>query len=82
MDCRGLQPYFWNSVAVTVRNVATGAAVANATVSGSFSPGGTASCLTGKAVTYDVTSDGPATLTLSDGRVLRLVNGSNSGVLR
>jgi hypothetical protein len=32
---------------VTVRDVNTGAAVANATVSGTFSPGGTSSCLTG-----------------------------------
>jgi len=32
---------------VTVRDVNSGAAVANATVSGSFSPGGAASCLTG-----------------------------------
>jgi subtilisin family serine protease len=35
------------SVVVTVRDVNTGAAVANATVSGSFAPGGGASCVTG-----------------------------------
>ncbi len=36
-------------------------------------------CLTG-AVRYAVRSDGPATLTLSDGRALRLVAGMNEGV--
>lgn len=34
------------SVTVSVRDVNSGAAVANATVSGSFSPGGTSSCVT------------------------------------
>ncbi len=33
-------------VTATVRNISSGASVANATVSGSFSPGGTASCVT------------------------------------
>lgn len=37
-------------------------------------------CLTG-AFAYAITSDGPATITLSDGRVLRLVAGPNSGTL-
>ncbi|MDK3255980.1 hypothetical protein [Blastococcus capsensis] len=37
-------------------------------------------CLTG-AFTYELTSDGPATLTLSDGRVLRLTAGVNRGSL-
>jgi len=37
----------WQAIAtVTVRNVNTGAAIANATVSGTFSPGSTVSCLT------------------------------------
>ncbi|MFD0669492.1 S8 family peptidase [Ramlibacter sp. MAHUQ-53] len=35
------------SATINVRDVATGAAVANATVSGSFAPGGTFSCKTG-----------------------------------
>lgn len=35
------------SATVTVRDVNSGAAVANATVSGSFSPGGSGSCVTG-----------------------------------
>ncbi len=35
------------SVTASVRDVATGAAVVNATVSGSFSPGGAGSCVTG-----------------------------------
>ena len=37
-------------------------------------------CLTG-AFTYAITSDGPATVTLSDGRVLILAAGANSGTL-
>ena len=37
-------------------------------------------CLTG-AFTYAITSDGPATITMSDGRVLRLVAGANTGTL-
>ncbi len=38
-------------------------------------------CLTG-AFRYAVTSDGPSVLRLSDGRVLRLVEGLNTGTLR
>jgi subtilisin family serine protease len=38
-------------VLVAVRDVNTGAAIANATVTGSFSPGGSASCVTGSAGT-------------------------------
>ena len=37
-------------------------------------------CLTG-AFAYAIHSDGPATLTLSDGRVLALVAGDNTGTL-
>jgi dienelactone hydrolase len=37
-------------------------------------------CLT-RAFAYTITSDGPATVTLSDGRVLRLVAGTNTGAL-
>jgi hypothetical protein len=37
-------------------------------------------CLTG-AVEYAIESDGPATLTLSDGRVLALVAGDNTGTV-
>ena len=37
-------------------------------------------CLPG-AFTYAITSDGPAVLTLSDGRVLRLAAGANEGTL-
>lgn len=37
------------------------------------------SCLGGKAVQYEITTDVPATLTLSDGRSRTLVAGSNSG---
>jgi aqualysin 1 len=43
------------SAVVTVRNVSSGAVVANATVNGSFSPGGNGSCVTG--------SNGSCTLT-------------------
>ena len=37
-------------------------------------------CLTG-AFAYAITSDGPATMTLSDGRVLHLTAGANTGTL-
>lgn len=36
-------------------------------------------CSTGKSLRYDIISDGQAVLTLSDGRVLALVAGMNSG---
>jgi subtilisin family serine protease len=44
------------SVTVGVRDVSSGAAVANATVSGSFSPGGKGSCVTGSSGTCTITS--------------------------
>ncbi|MDC0663410.1 prolyl oligopeptidase family serine peptidase [Marinobacter sp. SS21] len=37
-------------------------------------------CLEGMAFHYDIDSDGPATLSLSDGRVLDLVAGRNQGI--
>lgn len=37
-------------------------------------------CLEGMAVHYDIDSDGPATLALSDGRVVELVAGKNQGI--
>lgn len=46
---------------VTVRDVDTGAAVANATVAGSFSPGGNANCVTGTNGSCTLTS-GPIKL--------------------
>ncbi|REH40226.1 prolyl oligopeptidase family protein [Paraperlucidibaca baekdonensis] len=36
-------------------------------------------CSRGESLRYDIVSDGPATLTFSDGRVLSLVAGQNSG---
>ena len=44
------------SAAVTVRDVNSGAAVANATVSGSFSPGGDSRCVTGASGSCTLTS--------------------------
>lgn len=44
------------SVAIAVRDVNSGAAVANATVAGSFSPGGAASCVTDASGSCTVTS--------------------------
>ncbi|HEX8066653.1 MAG TPA: prolyl oligopeptidase family serine peptidase [Thermoleophilaceae bacterium] len=38
-------------------------------------------CLAGKAVAYDLTSDGPATLRLSDGRTIQLGDGRAQGTL-
>jgi subtilisin family serine protease len=43
-------------VTITVRNVATGAAVANVKATGSFSPGGSVSCVTGSTGACTVTS--------------------------
>ncbi len=44
------------SAVVTVRDVSSGAMVANATVSGSFSPGGNGSCVTGTSGSCTLTS--------------------------
>jgi aqualysin 1 len=44
------------SAVVTVRNISGGAVVANATVSGSFSPGGNGSCVTGASGSCTLTS--------------------------
>jgi subtilisin family serine protease len=44
------------SAAVTVRDVNSGATVANATVTGSFTPGGTSSCVTGSTGACTLTS--------------------------
>jgi hypothetical protein len=41
----------------------------------------TRACLAGESVAYDVTSDGPATLALSDGRKLDLPAGRAQGTL-
>lgn len=38
-------------------------------------------CSNGQSLRYDISSDGPVTLTLSDGRVLALTQGMNSGQL-
>lgn len=38
-------------------------------------------CLRGKPVTYDITSDGPSTLRFSDGRTLQLGQGRSQGTL-
>ena len=62
----------WQAVAtVTIRNVTTSAGVANATVSGSFSPGGTASCVTGSAGSCSMSS---AMLSLSTRETQMTVN--------
>ncbi|SDX65438.1 alpha/beta hydrolase [Marinobacter mobilis] len=37
-------------------------------------------CFEGMAVHYDIDSDGPATLALSDGRIVELVAGKNQGI--
>ena len=44
------------SATVTVRDINSGAAVANATVTGSFTPGGSSSCVTGAAGSCTLTS--------------------------
>lgn len=41
---------------------------------------GTTDCLAGKAVQYELDTDVPLTLTLSDGRVRELPVGSSNGV--
>lgn len=44
------------TVTITVRDTATGATIANATVSGGFAPGGSATCTTGSTGACSVTS--------------------------
>jgi subtilisin family serine protease len=57
----------WNAAAiVSVRDVSTSAAVANATVSGSFNPGGGKSCITGSSGSCKLTNSKlPLTTTAS-----------------
>jgi hypothetical protein len=62
------------SAVVTVRDVNSGATVANATVSGGFSPGGNASCVTGGSGSCTLTS-GPIKLKAAQSTVL-----SGSGI--
>jgi subtilisin family serine protease len=57
------------SAAVTVRDVNSGATVANATVSGGFSPGGNASCVTGSTGSCTLTS-GPIKLNAASSTTL------------
>jgi subtilisin family serine protease len=57
------------SAVVTVRDVNSGATVANATLSGGFSPGGTASCVTGSNGSCTLTS-GPLKLKAAQSTVL------------
>jgi subtilisin family serine protease len=57
------------SAVVTVRDVNSGATVANATASGGFSPGGNASCVTGSNGTCTLTS-GPIKLNAAQSTVL------------
>lgn len=74
------------SVTATVRNVATLARVANATVAGSFSPGGIASCLTDSTGSCTLTSANinrtysltVMTVTLVSGTNLSYAPGQNS----
>lgn len=65
------------SVVVTLRNINTGAVVANASVSGSFSPGGNSSCVTGTTGSCTV---GSANISLTTGftvMTVSSVSGSN-----
>ena len=56
----------WSAtVSVAVRDVTTGAAVANATVNGSFSPGGTRSCVTSTSGSCSLSNTGMALTTLA-----------------
>jgi hypothetical protein len=49
--------YDWRALAtITVRDVATGGAMANVKVSGSFAPGGLGSCVTGSLGICTITS--------------------------
>jgi hypothetical protein len=60
----------WRASAVaTARDVGTGAMVANATLTGSFSPGGAASCVTGGNGSCTLTS-GPIKLNAAQSTVL------------
>ncbi len=58
-------------VVVTLRNINTGAVVANANVNGSFSPGGNSSCVTGTTGSCTVSS---ANISLTTGFTVMTVN--------
>lgn len=61
----------------TIRDITTGAVVANASVQGSFSPGGTASCVTGSAGSCTMSSARIKTNTGSTVMTVSNVSGTN-----
>ena len=65
------------SVVASVRDVNTGAAVANAVVSGSFTPGGATSCTTASTGSCTVTRTGIPTTTVSTTFTVSNVSGTN-----
>lgn len=68
----------WRAYATaTIRDVNTSAVVANATVNGSFSPGGTASCVTGSTGSCTMSSANISRLTSSTVMTVTKVSGTN-----
>lgn len=68
-------------VNVTIRNLGTGGPVANATVSGSFSPGGTASCVTASSGSCTMTSGAIAASYAFTSFTVTNVSGTNMSYL-
>ena len=64
-------------VTATIRNISSGASVANATVSGSFSPGGTASCVTSSTGSCTLNSAVISKLTGVTVMTVQSVSGTN-----
>ena len=68
----------WNAGAtVSIRDVSTGSAVANATVSGNFNPGGAATCVTASTGNCKLTSSKLPSTTLSSTLGITNVVGTN-----
>ncbi len=68
----------WQAVVtVAVRDIVSGAGVPNATVTGTFNPGGTSSCLTSSTGSCSMTSGQIATTTASTTYTVSSVKGTN-----
>lgn len=69
---------YWTAGAtVSIRDISTGAAVANATVSGNFNPGGSKSCMTASTGSCNLASDRLSLTTLASTLSVTNVSGVN-----
>lgn len=70
--------FIWQAkVTVTIRDIATSAVVANATVNGSFTPGGSSSCITNTTGSCTMGSSSMSTTTGSTTMTVNAVSGTN-----